>query len=93
LREGGEVAGCQAGQTEVEDLDPAVGRFDPEVRRLDVPMDEARLVSGSQPLGDLLADDEQLGRGCPPIRAKPFVQRLADSNSIARNGTPRSSPT
>jgi hypothetical protein len=74
------VVGLHARQAKVENDRPrrtARLRFQPDVRRLDVAMDQPRLMRGAQSLGNFLADAHDLIDG-QPLRFLPVsIERLA----------------
>ena len=68
----------RAGEAEVEDLDAQPRPFEPDVRRLDVAVDEALLVGGGQTLGDLPTDADDLGvHRRPRVRLEARGERHA----------------
>ena len=71
------VLGRGPGQAEIEDLDAAARRLQPDVGRLDVAVNQAALVGRRQTFGDLPADAQRLGQGQRPFAAQPRLQRLA----------------
>ena len=54
------------------------GCFEPDVGRLDVPVDQPAGVGGGQPLGDLPADAQHLlaDEATGGLAAQPFIERL-----------------
>jgi hypothetical protein len=79
LREGRGRVGV-AGQAEVENLHPSLGRFEPNVRRFDVAMHDAPLVRHAQPRGNFAGDPhrrperQRLGILEPLLERAPLQQ-------------------
>ena len=66
-----------AGQAKVEELDAAVGRFQPDVRGLDVAVNQPLLVRRRQPPRGLVADPQHLERGQASRLLEAGIQRFA----------------
>src|SRR5262245_54706768 len=64
-------------QPEIEDLDLTSGSLQPEVRRLNVAVDQAALVRRRQPLGDFAADAQQLRPTQNGFTLESLVKRFA----------------
>src|SRR3989442_296520 len=64
-------------QAEVQNLDTAFARLEPDVAGLDVAVDQALIVSGGQPVSDLAADAQDLARRQDRLASQPVAQRLA----------------
>ncbi len=67
----------QAGQAEVDDLDPAAAGFEPDVGGLDVAVDQSARVRRRQARRDLPADTQDLGQRRHFRVLEPALQRLA----------------
>ena len=90
----GKIVFDQPGQPEVENFDAAFGQFDPDVRRLNIAMNEPGGMDGDQALGGLLSNANGLRDASRDDRGGANLRAIfAERNSIAKNGTPRSSPT
>ena len=62
------------GQTEIQDFQPPAPSLQPDVRRLDVAMDQAARVRRRQALGNLLPDAQHLGNWQPSFSFQALLQ-------------------
>jgi hypothetical protein len=65
------------GRAEVEELDAPGRRFEPDVRGLDVAVDQAGGVGHGQPFGDLAGDAQRLGHGERALALQAGLQGIA----------------
>ena len=64
-------------QAEIQDLHPALLALQPDVGRLDVPMDQAVFMGGRQSLGHFPADAQHLRQRQLPFAFQPILQAFA----------------
>ncbi len=65
------------GQTEIENLDPSLAGFEPEVRRFDVAVNQSALVGRGQSFGRLARNTPRLLRRQPGVALQAIGQALA----------------
>jgi hypothetical protein len=65
------------GQAEVEDLNPPARRFDPEIARLEIAVNELALERGFEAGTDFPGDPHHLGDRQPFLAVEALVQRFA----------------
>ncbi len=75
-----------ASQPKIQHLDPSAIAFQPDVARLDVPMDQPALVGRGQSLRHFAADAQDVGRRQPAFALEPVVQRLSFEQRHGQKG-------